>query len=452
MKKLKKIYDNDGDIDPATGLPSYGSYIRNKFGMRNLGIPTTTGKPVAGYEPIEGASHTNIAPNATAPVAAGSSPLLNTLNTIKGGVDKAAPFLSNAINALRKPPAPTRGRMLNPVSLAKVDYSGERASIDSQTAAANKGADQGVDGQTAAAIRGANAARNFDAKGQSYEREANANSAISNQQAQLNAGIEAQNLGREDKYNDDVISMKLANQREQSQNLANASDKYVAEKNADAARALDKEKFRILSKVYSNGIVDRINQGAYGGKLKYADGGTIEDPTKPTPKKTTLLSTSTSAAKAAPVYQTQADVNKANSFAQDFVVRHDNTRVVGSSDVRVASKPGDPVVPFVNPDGSAYKPSAVAKPTVTSLPSWLAPDDIQGDATNGYFFEDKNGHLQNIDGGAIPAVEALRSRARVSNEQAAADAAARGVRALGGKLNLATQMPRMRGKIKKVLP
>lgn len=216
------------------------------------------------------------------------------LSDVNEKAKDVVPYLSNAVNALRKPPAPIKGKMVSPATLNNVDYSAERNSVDRDVRSANLAATQGLDSQGAAAVAGANIARGFEARGASFAKETQANTAIGNQRAGMQFQADAMNAGKEDQYNQDVIGMKMAHQREQSQNISNFSDKQVASQNADAARKLDIAKFNVLSDVYSNGIIDRLtdrtvkrNEGATnsvlgvkanGGSLRkvYGDGGGLQ--------------------------------------------------------------------------------------------------------------------------------------------------------------------------------
>lgn len=76
-------------------------------------------------------------------------------------------------------------------------------------------------------------------------------------------------------------------------------------------------------------------------------------------------------------YKTQAEVDQANRFAQAFVKRKyaNNNTVMNLDDVRVASKPGDPVVPFVDPQGNPAK-AGPSRPVLQRLPPGVSPDDV----------------------------------------------------------------------------
>lgn len=330
----------------------------------------------------------------------------SVLSKKESGIDKAIPYLSNAINALRKPPAPIRGKNVSAPGLRKVDFSQERAEVDRDVRSANLAASTALDSQGAAAVAGANIAKGFEARSASYGRETNANTQIENQGAQLRFQADMINAGKEDQYNQDSIAMKLAHQREQSQNLANAADKRVAEVNNNAARELEGKKFNVLADLYSNGIVDRLttrvvdrNQKTTnaalglknGGQMRkvYASGGTLggEDPVKPAPA----------------VYKTQADVDKANAFAKEFANRKfsDGRGAVNPDDTYVATKPGDPAVQFLDAKtGKPFVDTAASRPKAFNVPNYVNLEDIQGDGAN-YWYEDRDGKMVDVDSSVL---------------------------------------------------
>ena len=75
----------------------------------------------------------------------------------------------------------------------------------------------------------------------------------------MNAGIEANNLARMDRYNDDVVGAQIADQRERSANLSNAADKFVMQQNEKAKAKLDLDKLNVYKELWKNsGVYDRL--------------------------------------------------------------------------------------------------------------------------------------------------------------------------------------------------
>lgn len=177
--------------------------------------------------------------------------------SVSSGAKDMVPFISNIANAFRRPPMPARPGMAGSITLNRLDNSNERANIDTTTRAADLAADRGLYGNTAAAYKAANLATKLHAYGDSYSRENNANTQIANEQAQYNSQIQRENLAKTDAYNDKVVEAKLAQQRAQSANLANASDKWVAIQNAKAERELKEREFTEASRLFNPGVAAR---------------------------------------------------------------------------------------------------------------------------------------------------------------------------------------------------
>lgn len=294
-RRMGPIYKKAGlilDTDPGAlarpaektnPLDLYKNSVQSAYGPARGTQTTAPGKAALPMGRMTPLNATAGAPSIADTIPSGPGAWLSKIFTkenmakVAAGAEGAVPYLSNALNAMRKPPAPTRPRQLSKVTLDRVNLDGERAAIDSQTAAASAFAGNALDGQAAAAVAGANAARGYEAKNRSWMQQAQTNTEIDNRNKQLDLSVDAQNLQYETKYNDDVIGMKLAHMREQSQNLANLSDKRVAQIANKNAMQLERDKFAILSKVYTNGIVDRVAgpdqdkalgfKHALGGKL-----------------------------------------------------------------------------------------------------------------------------------------------------------------------------------------
>lgn len=176
---------------------------------------------------------------------------------LESGAKQLAPFISNIANSLRRPPQSIRPGMASPITFSRINNSNERANIDTATRAQDLGADRGLDGNTAASYKAANLATKLHAYGDSYSRENNANVQIANEQSQFNSGIQRENLAKTDAYNDKVVESKIAQQRNQSANLANASDKFVAIQNANAERTLKEKEFTEASRLFNPGVAER---------------------------------------------------------------------------------------------------------------------------------------------------------------------------------------------------
>lgn len=181
-------------------------------------------------------------------------------DNVGSAANKLMPFMSNIANSFRRVPQLIAPGQLSPITLNRVSNAGELANIDSQTRAQDVAADIGLDGNTAAAVRSGNLVTKLKAYGDSYSRNAEQNASIGNQENMFNAGIAEKNLNMKQEYNNQRVSAQVAQQRASSQNLANASDKFVALQNAKAQRDLDSQKWTDASRLFNKGVVDRYQQ------------------------------------------------------------------------------------------------------------------------------------------------------------------------------------------------
>lgn len=246
------LWAGNNSMPIGTGWKAFDGEDRPWVGDLGPAYQAGSTMPPAGQAPVS----TNIIPPYQPSSGSGFS-----WGQIASGVAKIAPFASNIVNSFRKPPAPKPpSGYLSPVTLSRVDDSNERAQIDRQVRGEDRFADTNLDGNTAAAYRQANLAGKLRAYGDSFSKENTTNVGISNQQAQMNSNIQERNLGKMDDYNDKVTSMQIAQQRASSENIANASDKYVALQNAQAQRDLDTEKWSYASRLFGPGLADRLDQ------------------------------------------------------------------------------------------------------------------------------------------------------------------------------------------------
>lgn len=197
-------------------------------------------------------------------------------NGILNGVAKvgeaAAPYASNIANAFRRPPMPNQPGMVNPVVLSRINLSNAKNSILRQTHTADAQANKYLDPQSAAAARVANLSKGIEGTSQVAEQEAFLNSRQQAEAAGMNLNVNAMNVGAMNHYRDTLTERNIAGQREQSANLANATDKYIGINNEKAKADLDLKKIGVLSQMWrDSGVYDRML-----GKMKKQG---IDDPT-----------------------------------------------------------------------------------------------------------------------------------------------------------------------------
>lgn len=186
--------------------------------------------------------------------------------------ESLAPFASNIVNQFRRPPAPKAPTLANPVTLQGVDYSADRAQVDSTIRGAGLAADRNLSGNTATAVRSSNLARELEAKSRINQSEANQNAEINNRETMINSEIGMRNNQLVDGYNANLTEMQIADQNQKGANFANAADKFIAISNQDKQRALEEKKFAITSRMFDqSGVLNRFMTGMQ------KDG--IEDPT-----------------------------------------------------------------------------------------------------------------------------------------------------------------------------
>lgn len=171
----------------------------------------------------------------------------------------AAPFISNVANAFRRPPMPKRG-VPNPyVNLQKINLQEERNAVEKGTHAANESADRNVDANTAEAIKAFNRGTEFEKLTSINDRQNQANIGISNQQSVMDAQTTAGNNEKVDEYNQNLVERNVAQQREQSANLANTGDKMVAIRNEKEKGRVEIEKSKVLGSMFARSGVDKRN-------------------------------------------------------------------------------------------------------------------------------------------------------------------------------------------------
>lgn len=166
------------------------------------------------------------------------------------------PYATNLVNAFRKVPQPMAPSYIDPVRTGRVSMAGTRNQINEATHVADLGT-EGLDAQTGAAIRVGNLGQRIRGLSMVNQEEANTNTQYANQANQINAGINAQNVGIHNAYQDDVVQARIAGQREQSENFANFSDKVTANIARKDQIKLEGDKAKVLSRMYDRGLYSR---------------------------------------------------------------------------------------------------------------------------------------------------------------------------------------------------
>lgn len=258
--KIKQFNGNtNSDTNEPVPIDTEGTYQQPAGSVNPPYTPAQS--PVADYD----YNHMNWTPASKAAMAKQIAPgfLGRTLSTLKnnvpGALDAAAPYASNIINSFRRPPMPASPTLNPQVTLSQVHMDNARNDVQRNISAAGVDADRTVDGNTAAAIKRFDLGTKLDKLSAINESEANTNAGIRNQQAQINAGITEGNNRKLDDYNTSKVERSVAQQREQSMNVANAGEKMMEIKNEKEKTRVDQEKTKVMSTMFAHsGVYNRL--------------------------------------------------------------------------------------------------------------------------------------------------------------------------------------------------
>jgi hypothetical protein len=185
-----------------------------------------------------------------------------------------APYLSNLYSATIKPPA-TPSPILNaPTSLQRVSMDVDRTQLESDYRDALRTSDL-ADVSTSVRAKLAAKAQKFNQMSKINETERNANLNISNKEREINTGIDMAN--RQALYNKQLQDVERENAMiaQRTANVANFSDKIIAQQARKDLQDLEVKKTEILAnsdtfgnlKTYLEGIGGEKKAMAMGGKL-----------------------------------------------------------------------------------------------------------------------------------------------------------------------------------------
>jgi hypothetical protein len=168
-----------------------------------------------------------------------------------------APFISNIANAFRKPPKPALPYLNSFTNLNKVNFDDERNRVSRAVSSADASVDRNLPSNAGAAVKAANLGTKLNQLSSINEKEANINTQIGNQQAEMDLRTQYVNNEKRDEYNDLMVQSNVAQQREQSQNLSNAADKYVSIRNENDKRKIDLSKTQTMLHAFDGSGVDK---------------------------------------------------------------------------------------------------------------------------------------------------------------------------------------------------
>lgn len=174
-------------------------------------------------------------------------------------VGDVVPYLSNLANSMRTPPMPAVPKLAEHVVTATPSYEASLGEVRRQVRGANLGADRGLDEQSAAAVKAGNLTQGIRAANLVQEQQANETAQALNRGAVVNAGIDASNNAIWNNYQNERVGRTIAMQRTASENLSNATDKYIAQQTERAQADLDIEKANILKEAFKDsGVFARM--------------------------------------------------------------------------------------------------------------------------------------------------------------------------------------------------
>lgn len=237
--------------------------LKYVFGGKRLLAGGDTDPVDAGLTMGKGVSALNWAtlPNEGLPEKSPGSPINWDAIVGKAGkiADAAVPYASNIANAFRRPPMPSVPNLVAPVTLSRIHLDAARQQATSAARAQDINADRSLDEQSAAAVRSSNLAKSLNQQGQISEQEAFLNARQKAEAAGMNLNVDAMNTAALNKMGDEKVQRGIAIQREQSQNISNAADKYIGMENEHAKAELDKQKLQTLSQIWKeSGVYDRM--------------------------------------------------------------------------------------------------------------------------------------------------------------------------------------------------
>lgn len=288
MKKMirrKKLFAGGNPDQDTSGMDAYSG----------SGVPTfdPTGDMTSGFN--WGPSSASAGAPAGGSTATGGS----AWSKVFGSAGQILPYASNISNSFRRPPMPFQPTMVNPQPLSPVNLSNARNQIVRSVRAQDLNADRALNSQAAVAARSANLAKEMEGTSQVSEQEAFLNSRQKAESAGMNLNVDTMNATAMNRYRESLVERSMAEQREQSGNLANASDKMIGQINEQRKASLDLQKMNTLSQMWKeSGVYDRMlakmkGQGnndptgilaqlndthAYGGRVRrkaFASGGSV---------------------------------------------------------------------------------------------------------------------------------------------------------------------------------
>lgn len=191
------------------------------------------------------------------PEAGGGTSFSAITNGLGKGMNDLMPFASNIINSFRTPPRPALPTTDNYVSLQAPSFANDRTEAAREINSTTETSARNVDGNTGAKIRLFGLGQKLERFSSINQAEHNSRTNVLNEQSRINSGISMRNNEKMDQFNDKLTERSVAQQREQSANVANASDKFIGIQNEKRKAQVDLDKTKTMASLFSTSGVGK---------------------------------------------------------------------------------------------------------------------------------------------------------------------------------------------------
>lgn len=233
-----------------TPMSSRFSLIKPAFNSKSI---TSDARDYVGGKPIVPPTQQSISDKI---VAKNPNPKVGSIArtenpTQSNNIDDLLPYASNLVNSFRRLPNPIAPPTESPINPALVNYDADRGVLDRDYRSFGKETDYRVSNPAVAqAIKATAYGKKIQGENQLAQQEGNTNAFIKNQTAQANQQVIARSIERTREFNNENISRNTDQQRLQSENLANFSDKEQLQRRDKAQMDLEGRKLAIQAKYF----------------------------------------------------------------------------------------------------------------------------------------------------------------------------------------------------------
>jgi len=162
--------------------------------------------------------------------------------------DNTMPYFSNLYNLGVKPAMVPRPVMGQPVSYQRMNMDVDRTQTEGDYRTIERTAQATLDPSAAMRAMLAGKASKFGQMSKINEAERNTNIEISNKEREANMAVDAVNRAALYNYSQQQAERENAIKADRTANIANASDKYIAQQTRNAQQDLEERKMEIMSR------------------------------------------------------------------------------------------------------------------------------------------------------------------------------------------------------------